>query len=187
MAELAWPRWPTSSSSPTSATRASSSSSNFRSRRSGSMSLSPAPTRPPAMLPSLSSSNNGPRSGGRTSPTVSSSTSAGDRETTYTRRVRSRDTSAICSTRTRHSLTSAVALDACAYLHFATYDPKSPLYEVDFATLLGTNPSFAGDRSTNSRPTSTPASPARTMARSSTTSPTPPSARTSACSTTSRG
>ena len=40
----------------------------------------------------------------------------------------------------------AVALDACAYLHFATYDPKSPLYQADFASLLATNPSFAGDQ-----------------------------------------
>ncbi len=39
-----------------------------------------------------------------------------------------------------------VALDACAYLHFATFDPKSPLYQADFATLLATNPSFAGDQ-----------------------------------------
>jgi uncharacterized protein len=39
-----------------------------------------------------------------------------------------------------------VALDACAYLHFATYDPKSPLYQADFTTLLATNPSFAGDQ-----------------------------------------
>ena len=40
----------------------------------------------------------------------------------------------------------AIALDACAYLHFAQHDPTSPLYHADFATLLGTNPSFAGDR-----------------------------------------
>ena len=40
----------------------------------------------------------------------------------------------------------AIALDACAYLHYATYDPKSPLYHADFATLLATNPSFAGDQ-----------------------------------------
>jgi uncharacterized protein len=40
----------------------------------------------------------------------------------------------------------AVALDACAYLHFATYDPASPLYQADFASLLATNPSFAGDQ-----------------------------------------
>ena len=39
-----------------------------------------------------------------------------------------------------------VALDACAYLHYAQYDPKSPLYHADFATLLATNPSFAGDQ-----------------------------------------
>lgn len=40
----------------------------------------------------------------------------------------------------------SIALDACAYLHFAEHDPTSPLYHADFATLLGTNPSFAGDR-----------------------------------------
>jgi uncharacterized protein len=39
-----------------------------------------------------------------------------------------------------------VALDACAYLHFATYDPKSPIYHADFGPLLGTNPTFAGDQ-----------------------------------------
>ncbi len=41
----------------------------------------------------------------------------------------------------------AIALDACAYLHFAQHDPKSPLYHADFASLLGTNPAFAGDQS----------------------------------------
>jgi len=41
----------------------------------------------------------------------------------------------------------AIALDACAYLHFAQHDPKSPLYHADFAALLGTNPSFSGDQS----------------------------------------
>ena len=40
----------------------------------------------------------------------------------------------------------AIVLDACAYLHFAQHDPSSPLYHADFATLLGTNPSFAGDQ-----------------------------------------
>jgi uncharacterized protein len=40
----------------------------------------------------------------------------------------------------------AIALDACAYLHYAEHDPKSPLYHADFAALLGTNPSFAGDQ-----------------------------------------
>ena len=40
----------------------------------------------------------------------------------------------------------AIGLDACAYLHHAQYDPKSPLYHADFATLLATNPSFAGDQ-----------------------------------------
>ncbi len=39
-----------------------------------------------------------------------------------------------------------IDLDACAYLHYATFDPKSPLYHADFATLLATNPSFAGDQ-----------------------------------------
>jgi uncharacterized protein len=42
-----------------------------------------------------------------------------------------------------------VALDACAYLHFATYDPKSPLYQADFTALLATNPSFAGDQTSD--------------------------------------
>ena len=41
----------------------------------------------------------------------------------------------------------AIALDACAYLHFAQHDPKSPLYHADFAALLGSNPAFAGDQS----------------------------------------
>jgi DUF2075 family protein len=40
----------------------------------------------------------------------------------------------------------AVALDACAYLHYATHDPSSPLFHADFGTLLGTNPAFAGDQ-----------------------------------------
>ena len=40
----------------------------------------------------------------------------------------------------------AIALDACAYLHYAQHDPKSPLYHADFAALLVTNPSFAGDQ-----------------------------------------
>jgi uncharacterized protein len=40
----------------------------------------------------------------------------------------------------------AIALDACAYLHYAQHDPKSPLYHADFAPLLATNPSFAGDQ-----------------------------------------
>ncbi len=38
-----------------------------------------------------------------------------------------------------------VSLDACAYLHYATHDPASPLYGKDFAALLATNPSFSGD------------------------------------------
>jgi uncharacterized protein len=41
---------------------------------------------------------------------------------------------------------NAVALDACAYLHFAQYDPSSPLYDADFANLLATNPAFAGNQ-----------------------------------------
>src|SRR5207237_1217642 len=41
---------------------------------------------------------------------------------------------------------SAIALDACAYLHFAKHDPKSPLFDAAFAGLLGTNPSFTGDQ-----------------------------------------
>jgi len=39
----------------------------------------------------------------------------------------------------------AIALDACAYLHYAQHDPKSPLYHADFAELLATNPAFAGN------------------------------------------
>ena len=38
-----------------------------------------------------------------------------------------------------------IALDACAYLHYAQYDSRSPLYHADFVTLLATNPSFSGD------------------------------------------
>lgn len=41
----------------------------------------------------------------------------------------------------------AIALDACAYLHFAQHDPSSPLYHADFTELLGSNPAFAGDQS----------------------------------------
>lgn len=40
----------------------------------------------------------------------------------------------------------AIALGACAYLHFATYDPTSPLFGKDFTNLLATNPSFTGDQ-----------------------------------------
>ena len=40
----------------------------------------------------------------------------------------------------------AIALDACAYLHYATFDPKSPVYHADFASLMATNPAFAGDQ-----------------------------------------
>jgi len=39
-----------------------------------------------------------------------------------------------------------VTLDACAYLHNAKHDPKSPLFDKSFASLLGTNPSFTGDQ-----------------------------------------
>jgi hypothetical protein len=39
-----------------------------------------------------------------------------------------------------------IALDACSYLHFAKYDPTSPIYAKDFSTLLGSNPAFAGDQ-----------------------------------------
>ncbi len=39
----------------------------------------------------------------------------------------------------------AIALDACAYLHYAQHDPLSPLYHASFAQLLATNPSFSGD------------------------------------------
>src|SRR3990172_1231641 len=39
----------------------------------------------------------------------------------------------------------AVALDACAYLHYAQFDPTSPLFHADFEALLAQNPSFTGD------------------------------------------
>src|SRR5215210_3357508 len=39
-----------------------------------------------------------------------------------------------------------IALDACAYLHYAQHDPTSPLYHADFAELLATNPAFSGDQ-----------------------------------------
>ncbi len=38
-----------------------------------------------------------------------------------------------------------VSLAACAYLHYATHDPMSPLYANGFTDLLATNPSFSGD------------------------------------------
>jgi hypothetical protein len=41
---------------------------------------------------------------------------------------------------------NAIALDACAYLHYAQHDPASPLYHADFAELLATNPAFAGNQ-----------------------------------------
>jgi hypothetical protein len=37
-----------------------------------------------------------------------------------------------------------IALDACAWLHYARHDPSSPLYHADFGTLLATNPTFTG-------------------------------------------
>ena len=40
----------------------------------------------------------------------------------------------------------AVALDACAYLHYAQFDPTSPLFHADFDVLLAQNPSFTGDQ-----------------------------------------
>lgn len=40
----------------------------------------------------------------------------------------------------------AIALDACAYLHFAKHDPTSPLFGADFDVLLANNPSFTGDQ-----------------------------------------
>jgi hypothetical protein len=39
-----------------------------------------------------------------------------------------------------------IALDACAWLHYARYDPTSPLFHADFESLLATNPSFAADQ-----------------------------------------
>ncbi len=41
-----------------------------------------------------------------------------------------------------------IALEACAYLHYARYDPTSPLFHADFDTLLALNPSFTGDQTT---------------------------------------
>jgi hypothetical protein len=38
----------------------------------------------------------------------------------------------------------AIELNACSYLHFAQYDPTSPLYHADFETLLALNPLFTG-------------------------------------------
>lgn len=40
----------------------------------------------------------------------------------------------------------AISLDACAYLHNAQHDANSPLNLPDFATLMATNPAFAGDQ-----------------------------------------
>jgi len=40
----------------------------------------------------------------------------------------------------------AVALDACAYLHYAQFDPTSPMFHADFDVLLAQNPSFTGDQ-----------------------------------------
>jgi hypothetical protein len=41
----------------------------------------------------------------------------------------------------------AIALQACSYLHNAERDPKSPLYQDAFDTLLALNPLFAGNES----------------------------------------
>lgn len=81
-----------------------------------------------------------------------------------------------------------IALDACAYLHNAQHDPRSPLNHSQFAALLATNPTFAADQ-LNAFTDFLDAriAPAQTTARSSSESPRPPSTRTSACSTTSRG
>ena len=38
----------------------------------------------------------------------------------------------------------AISLDACAYLHNAQRDPKSPLNLPEFASLMATNPAFTG-------------------------------------------
>ncbi len=38
-----------------------------------------------------------------------------------------------------------IALDACAFLHYAKEDPNSPLVGPQFASLLAVNPSFTGD------------------------------------------
>ena len=40
----------------------------------------------------------------------------------------------------------AIALDACAYLHYAQHDPGSPLFDAEFALLLEANPAFTGDQ-----------------------------------------
>jgi hypothetical protein len=39
-----------------------------------------------------------------------------------------------------------IDLDACAYLHNAKHDAGSPIYDTAFATLLATNPAFAGSQ-----------------------------------------
>lgn len=40
-----------------------------------------------------------------------------------------------------------IDLAACAYLHYARFNPSSPLYDPAFTPLLETNPTFAGDQS----------------------------------------
>jgi hypothetical protein len=42
----------------------------------------------------------------------------------------------------------AIELNACSYLHNAQHDPKSPLYDSDFETLLALNPLFTGNQVT---------------------------------------
>ena len=59
-----------------------------------------------------------------------------------------------------------VALDACAYLHFATHDPKSPLFDPAFAGLLARTRPSPAIRSTRSPAISTPDWPAPTTGRS---------------------
>ena len=39
---------------------------------------------------------------------------------------------------------AGIDLDACAYLHNAVRDSRSPIYDAAFATLLASNPAFAG-------------------------------------------
>ena len=73
------------------------------------------------------------------------STSAAAARHARTRRGRSRTTSATSETHPAFS-DGPVALDACAYLHNAEHDPKSPLYLPAFAALIATNPPFAGDQ-----------------------------------------
>ena len=80
-----------------------------------------------------------------------------------------------------------VGLDACAYLHNATFDPTSPIFDAAFGSLIDTNPAFTGDQADALRDFLDAGSPGPTRAPSSTRSPRPPSGRRSACSTMSRG